>query len=77
MNKRYYEHTLPIIRGSLSNTYDKWMFPPGKGTLQSRRDNTFGNLLIKQNGYDKRLLRFGMTDRLRHSPGKATRTIHH
>ena len=23
MNKRYYEHTLPIIRGSLSNTYDK------------------------------------------------------
>ena len=21
MNKRYYEHTLPIIRGSLSNTY--------------------------------------------------------
>lgn len=25
MNKRYYEHTLPIIRGSLSNTYkQKW-----------------------------------------------------
>ena len=23
MNKRYYEHTLPIIRGSLSNTYDE------------------------------------------------------
>ena len=23
MNKRYYEHTLPIIRGSLSNTYRK------------------------------------------------------
>lgn len=23
MNKRYYEHTLPIIRGSLSNTYFK------------------------------------------------------
>ena len=22
MNKRYYEHTLPIIRGSLSNTYN-------------------------------------------------------
>ena len=21
MNKRHYEHTLPIIRGSLSNTY--------------------------------------------------------
>ena len=25
MNKRYYEHTLPIIRGSLSNTYRKLM----------------------------------------------------
>ena len=25
MNKRYYEHTLPIIRGSLSNTYDLYM----------------------------------------------------
>ena len=24
MNKRYYEHTLPIIRGSLSNTYLIW-----------------------------------------------------
>ena len=23
MNKRYYEHTLPIIRGSLSNTYER------------------------------------------------------
>ena len=25
MNKRHYEHTLPNIRGSLSNTY--FMFP--------------------------------------------------
>lgn len=24
MNKRHYEHTLPNIRGSLSNTYDYW-----------------------------------------------------
>ena len=24
MNKRYYEHTLPIIRGSLSNTYERF-----------------------------------------------------
>lgn len=23
MNKRHYEHTLPNIRGSLSNTYDE------------------------------------------------------
>ena len=26
MNKRHYEHTLPNIRGSLSNTYDKLSF---------------------------------------------------
>lgn len=26
MNKRYYEHTLPIIRGSLSNTYLNFKF---------------------------------------------------
>ena len=25
MNKRHYEHTLPNIRGSLSNTYDSPM----------------------------------------------------
>ena len=25
MNKRHYEHTLPIIRGSLSNTYHYWL----------------------------------------------------
>ena len=35
MNKRYYEHTLPIIRGSLSNTYEsfnlKLSFPKSKG----------------------------------------------
>ena len=24
MNKRHYEHTLPNIRGSLSNTYTAW-----------------------------------------------------
>ena len=27
MNKRHYEHTLPNIRGSLSNTYDCFAFP--------------------------------------------------
>lgn len=26
MNKRHYEHTLPNIRGSLSNTYHNTMF---------------------------------------------------
>ena len=25
MNKRHYEHTLPNIRGSLSNTYEKYL----------------------------------------------------
>ena len=25
MNKRHYEHTLPNIRGSLSNTYGGWI----------------------------------------------------
>ena len=27
MNKRHYEHTLPNIRGSLSNTYFSTLFP--------------------------------------------------
>ena len=31
MNKRYYEHTLPIIRGSLSNTYDSRALCPLHG----------------------------------------------
>ena len=26
MNKRHYEHTLPNIRGSLSNTYEQTSF---------------------------------------------------
>ena len=28
MNKRHYEHTLPNIRGSLSNTYCQWLYMP-------------------------------------------------
>lgn len=31
MNKRHYEHTLPNIRGSLSNTYEK-----RKGSIKSK-----------------------------------------
>ena len=27
MNKRHYEHTLPNIRGSLSNTYNERVIP--------------------------------------------------
>jgi len=34
MNKRHYEHTLPNIRGSLSNTYDVSLFIMKKGTAQ-------------------------------------------
>ena len=30
MNKRYYEHTLPIIRGSLSNTYSREYYRENK-----------------------------------------------
>ena len=32
MNKRHYEHTLPNIRGSLSNTYREVIFAMFKGT---------------------------------------------
>ena len=36
MNKRYYEHTLPIIRGSLSNTYaNSTIFMEGNYELPS------------------------------------------
>ena len=28
MNKRHYEHTLPNIRGSLSNTYFRFYYKP-------------------------------------------------
>ena len=44
MNKRYYEHTLPIIRGSLSNTYNKSVsirvIPCLKGNYQVYFDKT-------------------------------------
>ena len=37
MNKRYYEHTLPIIRGSLSNTYVKSsLLSPNNKAFRSR-----------------------------------------
>ena len=40
MNKRHYEHTLPNIRGSLSNTYDtnnldKWWYGLPENTRQA------------------------------------------
>ncbi|WP_367191152.1 hypothetical protein [Bacteroides hominis] len=43
MNKRYYEHTLPIIRGSLSNTYTQ--FSTGNKLLKVPR-TVIRNLVI-------------------------------
>lgn len=50
MNKQYYEHTLPIIRGSLSNTYEQnrpgitfltfFLFLPDSGEREIRRSLT-------------------------------------
>ena len=37
MNKRYYEHTLPIIRGSLSNTYDSGRVRKAKSQNDKKR----------------------------------------
>ena len=37
MNKRHYEHTLPNIRGSLSNTYDKMKGCNGRTDLRILR----------------------------------------
>jgi len=36
MNKRHYEHTLPNIRGSLSNTYDEAELRTGMERLQEK-----------------------------------------
>lgn len=52
MNKRHYEHTLPNIRGSLSNTYGRigvsgYWNAPGGGGLVSLTD-TFR---LQSNGY--------------------------
>ena len=33
MNKRHYEHTLPNIRGSLSNTYNKTVYQEKNGKI--------------------------------------------
>ena len=42
MNKRHYEHTLPNIRGSLSNTY----LPPPAGQLKGSGLQELANELI-------------------------------
>ena len=49
MNKRHYEHTLPNIRGSLSNTYCLPMF--GRiNTVQSVCQHAYGLEMILQGG---------------------------
>ena len=40
MNKRHYEHTLPNIRGSLSNTYTLFTVPIYKGKAKRCADIT-------------------------------------
>ena len=44
MNKRHYEHTLPNIRGSLSNTYS------GNVTLTQEESNMKLTLTVRQKG---------------------------
>ena len=43
MNKRHYEHTLPNIRGSLSNTYKHYngATMPGAGLCNATQARTF------------------------------------
>ena len=54
MNKRHYEHTLPNIRGSLSNTYDEMGFQyPQHFTrwfkkMEGCTPNEYRNEIIKQ-----------------------------
>ena len=38
MNKRHYEHTLPNIRGSLSNTYIEPQHDNSKGSVNEWKD---------------------------------------
>lgn len=48
MNKRHYEHTLPNIRGSLSNTYYYSQYKRVTGTFYVKRNND-ENVTVKLN----------------------------
>ncbi len=56
MNKRHYEHTLPNIRGSLSNTYDTFLyrrliiFLPGGLVAGPGKEDTENTLPICRRG---------------------------
>lgn len=49
MNKRHYEHTLPNIRGSLSNTYEAWRKNENTGSFDQLTKGT----LLTVEGYFK------------------------
>lgn len=72
MNKRHYEHTLPNIRGSLSNTYktgDKVLISPDltrlpewiTGTVIMVENNPFVGIVISAETEDKDVF-FGQED---------------
>lgn len=46
MNKRHYEHTLPNIRGSLSNTYEKARTNPFDYNELKPMDRQLKDLLV-------------------------------
>jgi len=51
MNKRHYEHTLPNIRGSLSNTYRRIDTTPTIIKIKQMSNLLVINHIIRQNIY--------------------------
>ena len=68
MNKRHYEHTLPNIRGSLSNTYEKFSyrqmtdFYNGKPLEVKRMETPDGVQKDKAVKFDKETGKFSFSD---------------
>lgn len=60
MNKRYYEHTLPIIRGSLSNTYLR-LQQAGKTVLNLAKEEKINNCLLKDEQRNAEQIRMAVT----------------
>ena len=60
MNKRYYEHTLPIIRGSLSNTYNGKEDAPVQWNFQKfmidENGNWIGFVAPKESPFSEKIL---------------------
>ena len=55
MNKRHYEHTLPNIRGSLSNTYKQAVIQGLDGYIIAEKE---GTLLICKLAEEQRIKEF-------------------